>query len=416
MRNILIKMILRIFKSKVIFAILGITILTTTVIGSVYFVNSNIKANSLITEITTQTESASETEIQTETTTIQETTTVKLVAVKDLKIGADKSTPPAQVVNSGAELPIYEVPGMTYGVDVSKWQGNIDWASMKAAGVQFAMIKCGGRNTNPADPSLYEDSKFKQNIEGALANGIQVGVYFFSQALNEYEALEEASYCLYLIKGYKLTYPVAFDWEGFDTPSYRVYQGNNSFTTESLTAISSTFCDAVKSAGYSPMHYGNPKSFGRWAGFCGFSNSVLGSKYKTWLAVWPSDSASRPPTTLVSSYSSMYTFQMWQYGSTDQYSAFVSGTKIVDVNIAYFGYAGSQASTTAIKLNITNSSLTTNIGTSINLLNGVTASNTVGTDVSSSVTCTIKNMSGVDFTSSDAFSTSFSLSSIREPP
>ena len=77
-----------------------------------------------------------------------------------------------------------------------RWQGDIDWSAVAADGITFAMIKCGG-----GDDGLYEDRKFQQNIQGALANGIQVGVYFYSGASNAREAYDEASYCISLIRG-----------------------------------------------------------------------------------------------------------------------------------------------------------------------------------------------------------------------
>ena len=107
------------------------------------------------------------------------------VAVKDieeLEVVEDNSSEPsredAEVSDSGTEETsssdqIYEVNQLVYGIDVSRWQGDIDWSKVAADGITFAMIKCGG-----GDDGLYEDRKFKQNIQGALANGIQVGIYF----------------------------------------------------------------------------------------------------------------------------------------------------------------------------------------------------------------------------------------------
>ena len=90
-----------------------------------------------------------------------------------------------------------------YGIDVSRWQGDIDWSKVAADGITFAMIKCGG-----GDDGLYEDRKFKQNIQGALANGIQVGIYFYSGATDAKTAYDEASFCINLIKDYQITYQI----------------------------------------------------------------------------------------------------------------------------------------------------------------------------------------------------------------
>ena len=151
----------------------------------------------------------------------------------------------------------YEAPGMTVtetvnGIDVSHWQndaGGIDWGAVADAGYKFAMIKVAGRSIGD-DGNLYEDNYFRYNIEQATANGIKVGVYFFSQALSVQEAYEEASYTLNLIKDYNITYPVAFDWE--TSSGYRTCDRLNK---DELTSICEAFCDTVKSHGYQPMIY-----------------------------------------------------------------------------------------------------------------------------------------------------------------
>jgi len=158
--------------------------------------------------------------------------------VEDLEIVEDNSSEPSreetEVEEPEPDQPssndVYEISQLTYGVDVSRWQGDIDWSAVAADGITFAMIKCGG-----GDDGLYEDRKFEQNIQGALANGIQVGVYFYSGASNAREAYDEASYCISLIRDYQITYPVAFDWEldgdydsvrwtyGDDLPNFRYH-------------------------------------------------------------------------------------------------------------------------------------------------------------------------------------------------
>lgn len=158
--------------------------------------------------------------------------------VEDLEIVEDNSSEPSreetEVEEPEPDQPssndVYEISQLTYGVDVSRWQGDIDWSAVAADGITFAMIKCGG-----GDDGLYEDRKFQQNIQGALANGIQVGVYFYSGASNAREAYDEASYCISLIRDYQITYPVAFDWEldgdydsvrwtyGDDLPNFRYH-------------------------------------------------------------------------------------------------------------------------------------------------------------------------------------------------
>lgn len=172
----------------------------------------------------------------------------------------------------------YEVPSMTvtetvHGIDVSHYQGDIDWGAVADAGYRFAMIKVAGRSTKK-DGNLYEDGYFRYNIEQATAHGIQVGVYFFSQALSVQEAYEEASYILNLIKGYNITYPVAFDWE--TSGDYRTCDRLN---RDELTSICEAFCDTVKSHGYQPMIY---MSKNDWINKV--HTNRLTSKYNVWLA------------------------------------------------------------------------------------------------------------------------------------
>lgn len=172
----------------------------------------------------------------------------------------------------------YEVPSMTvtetvHGIDVSHYQGDIDWGAVADAGYRFAMIKVAGRSIKK-DGNLYEDGYFRYNIEQATAHGIQVGVYFFSQALSVQEAYEEASYILNLIKGYNITYPVAFDWE--TSGDYRTCDRLN---RDELTSICEAFCDTVKSHGYQPMIY---MSKNDWVNKV--HTNRLTSKYNVWLA------------------------------------------------------------------------------------------------------------------------------------
>jgi GH25 family lysozyme M1 (1,4-beta-N-acetylmuramidase) len=106
----------------------------------------------------------------------------------------------------------YAGDGPSYiGVDVSSYQGQIDWEAVRAAGVEFAIIRVGYRGYTEGE--LYEDTCFRQNMEDALAAGLEVGAYFFSQAVTEDEAREEAAFVLELLEGYDLAYPVVFDWE-----------------------------------------------------------------------------------------------------------------------------------------------------------------------------------------------------------
>jgi GH25 family lysozyme M1 (1,4-beta-N-acetylmuramidase) len=141
------------------------------------------------------------------------------------------------------------------GIDVSRFQGKIDWKKVKEAGVEFAIIRAGLRGTT--EGKLLQDDMFEDNIEGALANGIDVGVYFYSQALNEEEAMEEVQIILDLIEPYQIKYPVVIDVESAESDSARTAN----LSSDSYEAAVKTFCDAVSQAGYTPMVYGNVKSF-----------------------------------------------------------------------------------------------------------------------------------------------------------
>lgn len=179
------------------------------------------------------------------------------------------------------------------GVDVSIYQGVIDWKKVKASGIDFAMIRVGGRGWGSAG-NIFADQKFKKNIEGALNAGLGVGIYFFSQAITVEEAKEEARYTLDQIKGYNITYPVAFDWEPTGGEETRTY----GLDTETLCAASNAFCKMIKDAGYHPMVY-----FNLHCGYTMFDLSKL-MDYDFWYAQYNS-----APTFY-------YGFDMWQYTSS----------------------------------------------------------------------------------------------------
>lgn len=180
------------------------------------------------------------------------------------------------------------------GIDVSRHQGSIDWAAVKDAGVDFAMLRLGYRGYGTG--AIVTDSYFAQNIRDALANGIEVGVYFFSQAISPAEAVEEAQYCMDVLADYDITYPVVFDWEPYDAstvPDARTH----GLSDEVLNACAIAFCDAIEAGGYQSMIYGNLTYFYRH-----YDLSKL-LDYPLWLAQYNST-----PTFY-------YHFDMWQYSS-----------------------------------------------------------------------------------------------------
>ena len=160
------------------------------------------------------------------------------------------------------------------GIDVSQWQGTIDWAKVKAAGVEFALIRAGLRGYAP-EGKLAEDARFRENAEGAIAAGIPVGVYFFSQATTPEEGREEARYCLELVRPYKLDFPVYIDSEYANAQRTGRADG---LSQEARTAAVTAFCQEVEGAGYYAGIYASD----------GWFDHQLGdvSRYDKWIAKW----------------------------------------------------------------------------------------------------------------------------------
>ena len=182
------------------------------------------------------------------------------------------------------------VTPVRYGIDVSWHQGDIDWTKVAADGIHFAIIRCGYRGGS-AEGNIYEDSYFRQNISGALQNGIKVGVYFFSQATSVEEAMEELEFTLNTIRGWTVTMPVVFDWEQYGSRTQGIDWNT---VTDCIVA----FCDGVAAAGYTPVTYYNPSMAYLRLDLPRLQN------YTTWLANYVD----------VPGY--IYDYQMWQYGSS----------------------------------------------------------------------------------------------------
>ena len=161
------------------------------------------------------------------------------------------------------------------GVDVSEHQYEIDWKAVADSGVDFAYIRIGYRGYTKG--GLFEDPYFKANIEGAKANGLKAGVYFFSQAITVTEAIEEAEYVVKLLGDYTVDLPIIYDWEKMEEAGAdaRTYQ----LDKDILDACAVAFCETIKNAGYEPGVY-----FNRYIGYYGYDLSRL-TAYKFWLAV-----------------------------------------------------------------------------------------------------------------------------------
>ena len=193
------------------------------------------------------------------------------------------------------------------GIDVSSHQGNIDWASVKAAGINFAIIRVGYRGSQTG--ALVEDSCFKKNIQGATANGINVGVYFFTQATTEAEAVEEASMALTLCSGYNLSYPIFVDTENGSGAARA-----NGLDKGARTACVAAFCKTIANGGRKAGVYASKSWYNNKIDASAFSN------YFIWVAQYNT----------TCNYKGKY--NMWQYSSKGS----VPGIKgNVDVNIAY---------------------------------------------------------------------------------
>ena len=137
------------------------------------------------------------------------------------------------------------------GIDISKHQGKIDWKKVAADGVEFAFIRVGLRGYGTGE--IVADAQFEANIKGAMENGIKVGVYFFSQASNEEEASEEATFVLEQIASYDIDLPVVIDVEQVSDSSARM----NQISVQQRTLNTIAFCDTVAEKGYEPMIYHN---------------------------------------------------------------------------------------------------------------------------------------------------------------
>ena len=201
------------------------------------------------------------------------------------------------------------------GIDVSKHQGNIDWTKVKASKkIDFVMIRSAYRGYT--EGKIYEDTQFLNNVKGAYKNGIKVGLYFYSSAINEGEAVEEANYVLNQINKYgiknHINYPIVIDVEDFEgTRNYHL-------TSEQRTKNVKAFCETIKNAGYIPMVYS----------YTYFLQSRLNMNELSNFDVWAADYSGK-----VNYYTGKYT--MWQY--TDK--GIVDGiTGNVDLNYCYKNY------------------------------------------------------------------------------
>jgi len=195
------------------------------------------------------------------------------------------------------------------GIDVSSWQGKVDWKKVKDAGVEFVIIRVGGRGT--ASGEMYDDEKCQEYYKGAKKAGLKIGAYVFAQSLTVEEAVEEAEFVLDKVKKWDIDMPLVYDWEYVDEDARTA-----GMDSETLTAMATAFCETIEDAGYQPMIY-----FGRSQ-----STDMLKLEelvdYPFWLAMYST----------IMDYP--YKVQMWQYTDQGKLPG-ISGN--VDLNI-WFTY------------------------------------------------------------------------------
>lgn len=234
------------------------------------------------------------------------------IVIKEDEPEPDPNAPLVTEEEKAAFLAQYPDQGLI-GIDVARYQGEIDWAKVKAAGVEFAIIRVGF--TGYGTGTLNLDANYQANIEGALENGIKVGVYYYSQAISVEEAQAEAALLLDAIRGYDITFPVVFDWETVSSASGRA----NNLDTQTLCDAANAFCKMVKDAGYTPMVYFNKKLA------TDYYDLDQIQEHDFWYAYYQS-SASIPTG---------HDHMIWQFTSTGKVPG-ISGN--VDLDLSYFDY------------------------------------------------------------------------------
>ena len=234
--------------------------------------------------------------------------------------GIDGPMQPAKIrVAINAEFPPFEYynengkAASTEGIDVSDYNGNIDWKKVNDSGIDFAMIRVGGRGYGEKG-EMYTDERALEYINGAKAEGIKVGAYFFSQAVSTEEAIEEADYVKTVLGDIKLDYPVAYDWEIIKDDDART----DSVSASQATECARAFCDRVRELGYTPILYSPSREL-----YFKYDLSRLAD-----IDIWYCEYANVPTF--------YYEFSMWQYSATGTIDG-IEGA--VDLNICFTNVA-----------------------------------------------------------------------------
>ena len=203
-------------------------------------------------------------------------------------------------------------------IDVSKWQGKIDWKAVKESGIDAAFIRIGYRGENGV---IYKDETADYNIQQAQKAGVLVGVYFFSTAANEAEVIEEANWTMAAIRGYRISYPVVYDCEGYKNENSRMYE----LRKEERTVLALTYLKTMKEAGYDTMFY---TSLSEAMDSADWDMAAIEAEHKVWIAHYPDVTY---PAVDTPDYAGA--LHAWQY--TNKGSVNGIGTN-VDMVVCYF--------------------------------------------------------------------------------
>lgn len=223
----------------------------------------------------------------------------------NVKAKSSGSSSNVSSINFNDVISAHKNDGTKIGIDVSKWQGNIDFEKLKNSGVEFIIIRVGTGLGFDADS--VEDPYFKQNIEGAKKAGIPVGVYYYSYATSVKEAIRQANFVIDLVKDYKLDLPIVFDWESWS------YFNSLNLSIHDINEVANAFLSEVEKAGYKGMLYGS-KYYLQW---------IWDTDYPVWLAHYTNQT----------DYENEY--DIWQLCDTGRVAG-ING--YVDINVMYKDY------------------------------------------------------------------------------
>ena len=316
----------KLFHSKLAMSIIGVAVVTLVSAGIIIGINLHNRNQSAFAQANNATTTVDfQTIAQPTNPAVDLTAEEEFVLVDPAEYAAEDVNPGNDSAGYGEEYYVdyYEPPAGTYfGIDVSKWQGYIDWNQVAASGVKFAFVRVGYRGWGTG--TLVPDETAIQNLQGASAAGINVGVYFYSTACNYEEGVQEGKWVCQFIRGYNVTYPVVCDYEDFVIEGHRSYYTDNNSRTQAIRG----FLDAVSAHGYQGMVYASKSHLTSSIN----TASLTAAGYKVWVAHYPSPPY---PETSHTSYNAT-SYNVWQYTDKGILPG-ISG--YVDLDFAYYGSA-----------------------------------------------------------------------------